>query len=239
MNEKNIQEALLSFVYNHKYVLFNSYVFAWESDLFSITKTGTIYEFEIKISKADFKKDFEKDKHKFFKAIADKKTHIIEPGEKSYEGSPVGREKRSFLRIYNIPWWLRPVDLEFTHEEDSFGYWMRRENYVELDFLITPGRAAATRVRIIDLSKYRIPNKFYYVCPKGLISKSEVPAYAGLLYVDGYSVTLQKQAPFIHKRTYSDMKITQVLLDKFWYLSQKLRFQLRYNNIQIDESENT
>lgn len=43
---------------NIKHVMENLFVFAWESDLLLITKSDIIYEFEIKISKSDFKNDF-------------------------------------------------------------------------------------------------------------------------------------------------------------------------------------
>jgi hypothetical protein len=44
-----------------KYRAENFNVFAWESDSLAITKSKYAYEFEIKISRADFKNDF---KHK-------------------------------------------------------------------------------------------------------------------------------------------------------------------------------
>ena len=49
---------------NVEFKLHNCFIFAWESDFFFITKSGYAVEIEIKISKADFKKDSEKvDKH--------------------------------------------------------------------------------------------------------------------------------------------------------------------------------
>ena len=46
---------------NHLYVVPNSTViFPWESDLISVTKALFSHEYEIKISKADYKKDAEK-----------------------------------------------------------------------------------------------------------------------------------------------------------------------------------
>lgn len=50
-----------------KYFTENLNVYDWESDVLKITKSGYAYEFEIKISKADFKNDF---KHK-------KKKHLL------------------------------------------------------------------------------------------------------------------------------------------------------------------
>ena len=74
-SEGFIQEALEGFFAENsvKYFMDNLYVFGWESDKLIETKTGYIYEFEIKISVADFKNDF---KHK-----GDK--HAILMGEKA------------------------------------------------------------------------------------------------------------------------------------------------------------
>ena len=49
---------------NCKYKVPNVYIFNWESDYFIQKQNEYCYEFEIKISKADFKKDFQKlEKH--------------------------------------------------------------------------------------------------------------------------------------------------------------------------------
>lgn len=64
--------------------------------------------------------------------------------------------------------------------------------------------------RLQNPSKYRtqcIPNKFYYVCPEGLIKPEEVPEYAGLIYVSAikylgreeFTINYIKQARYIHK----------------------------------------
>lgn len=57
-----------------KYNVDNLYIFEWESDKFIKTRSGLIYEFEVKVSKSDFKNDF---KHK-------KDKHIILEGEEKY-----------------------------------------------------------------------------------------------------------------------------------------------------------
>ena len=62
-----------------------------------------------------------------------------------------------------------------------------------------------------------IPNRFYYVCPKGLIDKSEVPTYAGLLYVDGnYISSVEKLAPMLHKNQTPDW-VYLTLMDKYYF----------------------
>lgn len=66
-SEGFIQEALEKYFAENsvRYFMDNLFVFRWESDKLIETKTGYIYEFEIKISKADFKNDFKNkvDKH--------------------------------------------------------------------------------------------------------------------------------------------------------------------------------
>ena len=65
-SEEYIQKKLNSFFAEStkKYVVENLFVFEWESDKLIITRSGYAYEFEVKISKSDFKADFKKeDKH--------------------------------------------------------------------------------------------------------------------------------------------------------------------------------
>jgi hypothetical protein len=71
---KQTEQSMLKAVHNYfvgdyKYCLKNSYIFRydWESDYFCINKEGYSFEIEVKISKADYKNDFKKDKHQFFK----------------------------------------------------------------------------------------------------------------------------------------------------------------------------
>lgn len=66
MTAKFIQERVERLFANHEYILRNAYIFDWECDLFSVTKTGTVYETEIKVSRSDFRADFEKRKHRLF-----------------------------------------------------------------------------------------------------------------------------------------------------------------------------
>ena len=61
LTEQAIQRRLSYFFASTKYDLDGLYVFEWESDKLLWTKSGYIYEFEIKISRSDYKNDF---KHK-------------------------------------------------------------------------------------------------------------------------------------------------------------------------------
>lgn len=71
MNEFEIQNALYKFlsIKGHEFIIPNIYLSGgvWsEADLISVTKAGYISEYEIKISRADFKADLKKRKHHFF-----------------------------------------------------------------------------------------------------------------------------------------------------------------------------
>ena len=48
-----------------------------------------------------------------------------------------------------------------------------------------------------------IPNYFYYVCPTGLIIESQIPEYAGLIYVEDNSLSTIKKASLIHKHKHN------------------------------------
>lgn len=68
MTTREVHKAVRNLFGNYEYPLFNSFIFAWESDFFAISKSGYSVEVEVKVSRADFKKDFthKTDKHKIF-----------------------------------------------------------------------------------------------------------------------------------------------------------------------------
>lgn len=70
---KHTEDTILKAVHNYfsstyKYCIKNSFIFRydWESDFFCINREGYSFEIEAKISKADFKNDIKKEKHKLF-----------------------------------------------------------------------------------------------------------------------------------------------------------------------------
>lgn len=73
MNEKLIQKVLYNYLTVNKkgkWFVCNTKSLGWEADFISISKNRMVYEYEIKISKADFNKD--KDKKLKHKLILDK-----------------------------------------------------------------------------------------------------------------------------------------------------------------------
>ena len=162
--EEYIQDKLNSFfaINSQKYVIENLYIFSWESDKFIETRSGLIYEFEIKISRSDFKNDFNK-----------KDKHVILEGKEEF-----------------IPSYDKVLDQwKDLHEE------------------------------YYKTANYKRPNYFYYAVPEGLITKEEVPDYAGLVYVtgpeEGGTCEIIKKAPKLHDKKYSDDDLK--LGEKFYY----------------------
>lgn len=152
-----------------KYLINNLYFFNWESDYLAITKSGYLYEIEVKISKNDYKKDFEK-----------KDKHLI---------------------------------LENTLNNNINGI---------------------------------IPNYFYYAVPYGLIDISDVPNYAGLIYINNNVFPyfkIIKNAPKIVAEKTDLTKLN--LADKFYYnmWTWKNKAENEYPNIindlknQLDEAK--
>lgn len=63
-NERQAQDAVYIHcaIKNHELVVPNSCLFGWESDVVSVNRTGFISEFEIKVSRSDFKQDAKKER---------------------------------------------------------------------------------------------------------------------------------------------------------------------------------
>lgn len=76
--------------------------------------------------------------------------------------------------------------------------------------------------RVVD-HKFR-PNKFYYCVPKGLIDVTDIPAYAGLMYINEWGdIRTVKEAPFLHREK---LDIERVLCEKFYYYWRKAETEL-------------
>jgi len=170
MIAKDIQNALDKYyATGARYIVPNVYFFGagyCETDLLVVKEpNGFIYDIEVKISRQDFKADFNKsDKHQ-----------ILEHGTRSYQ----------------YP----------TYE--------RQDGQTQMFEAGTP-RPVSGR-----------PNRFFFAVPELLISRSEVPAYAGLLYVsESGKVTKVKEAPVLHKNV---IPVETVLCRKFYFSFRELR----------------
>lgn len=84
---------------NHEIAVPNSKVFAWESDFISVTSSGFVHEFEVKVSRADFKQDTKKSRA----------TLLCDPVVRGFWGNHTCQRPNYF-------WYVVPNDL-ITPEE--------------------------------------------------------------------------------------------------------------------------
>lgn len=77
-------------------------------------------------------------------------------------------------------------------------------------------------IEIIETANIKIPNRFWFFVPDGLVDKSDVPDYAGLAYVGEHfgAVKIIKEAPYMHKTKY---KQSDLLFQKYVYITQSLQ----------------
>lgn len=219
MDSSVVYKALYQYFINYEYKLFNSFLFDWESDFFAVSKSGYRVEVEVKVSRSDYFKDFEKPKHKLFQAVQGKRSHIVQNRGSSR------RVPESLICEYE-----RKV-IEFEYGPDgimnSWGDWQRGKRNGKTGYWVNDYGAArvrkkwvklyaqATDIRIRAIADILCPNQFYYAVPEGLIKQSELPPYAGLIAIaeDNPYAVLIKKAPYLHKN-HPDM--TKVLLKKFY-----------------------
>lgn len=127
VNAQSIQQALSNKFLDHTYIIYNAYIFAWESDYFSVSESGHVYEIEIKVTKNDFKKDFKKEeKH----ILLESKNNVNLIPNKFYYATP-----RGLLPSFKIPEYAGLIEINntatgmeaeiiknapFLHREDVF-----------------------------------------------------------------------------------------------------------------------
>lgn len=185
-----IQKALFRNFRSHRFRFTNVYFFENESDFLSFLPSGYCYEFEIKISRSDFKADFKKIKHTIHQEN--------EKGKKYYtvKGSEVKNRDPSWKFCKDFP------ELVTAIERSGYGYRMRNQIITHLSF------SAYSSVSFHQYSAEKLPNKFFYVVPKGLVSADEIPSYAGLIYIDeDLNVKKIKDGKFIHKQILNPQKL--------------------------------
>lgn len=192
---------------NYEYKLQNSYVYDWESDFFAISKSGYTLEVEVKVSRSDYFKDFEKPKHVLFQSHVKKLSHHIFR-EPAHTYSYSDRDERLICKFLNpVINWYKPQYRDWRKGDIIVNDHSRVEVRHETIYVLAP----ATSIKIKPIESILCPNSFYYACPDGLIKPEEIPAYAGLIYGD----RIIKKAPYIHK---GHQDLTKILLQKFYYL---------------------
>ncbi len=145
--EKSIQKILRNHFMSPnsmKYRIENLKVYSWESDSLSITKSGYVYECEIKISRTDFFNDKKKErKHQILEG-----TYIRKPYEKKYPDKP------------NYFYYVVPEGLVTVDEVPNFaGLIYITEIYPYVKVIKTAPKISDDK---IDEDKLELKEKFYY-----------------------------------------------------------------------------
>jgi hypothetical protein len=213
----DIYRELYRHFHTHEYKLQNSFVYDWECDFFAQSKSGYFIEVEVKVSRGDFFRDFDKPKHRLFQDIRAGKTHHIYHRPTTGDlicrvitgqlDSMYGEDNRWGGRGYNWRTGMR---------NGKWGYWVNDYGHCTIRHIERPIYAPASYINIEPIESIKCPNQLYYACPEGLIKPEEVPDYAGLIYISHYAKVIKK-APYIHKRK---QNLDSVLLRKFYNLWQ-------------------
>ena len=145
LTEQSIQQRLNYFFASYKYKADGLYVFSWESDKLIWTKSGYIYEFEIKISRSDFKNDF---KHK-------KEKHIV-------LASTIDRDKGK--RMPNYFYYAVPTGMLEPDEVPPYAgliYIDSEYRYVKQSYHIVKEAPQLHKTKYTD-AELNLGEKFYY-----------------------------------------------------------------------------
>ncbi len=106
VTSKDIIQSLFQRFHNHRYMINNAVIFEWESDFFTVTESDYLYEIEIKVSRSDFKDDFNKvNKHALLEGKEGEKSHLMP--NKFFYAAPKG-----LLNTWDVPEYAGLIEVE-------------------------------------------------------------------------------------------------------------------------------
>ncbi len=106
LTSKDIIKSLRIKFLNHKYQINNAFIYDWESDFFTISESGYVYEVEIKVTRGDFKDDFNKvDKHQLLESK--EPDRFLKKPNKFYYAAP-----KNLLATTMIPEYAGLIEIE-------------------------------------------------------------------------------------------------------------------------------
>lgn len=168
-----------------------------DCDLLVVRPSGWAEEVEIKISKADFKREFEKKQYKHRVLVKGIPKHIYKP----YVGS---------MNLESIEEWNQAV-ISPTFEPVSYYYAAKERTLQTCCFGHDWGQCQPVPLK-----------KFWFAMPSELAEelKDQIPPYAGLLTIGQYSTVMQvAQAPTLKGRKLTPEEIQKVFVSiyhRYW-----------------------
>lgn len=228
-----------------KYRAENFNIFAWESDSLAVTKSGYVYEYEIKISKSDFKNDF---KHKKVKHQILEGTYKIIGDEFLGDGKMRESDKPNYfyyvvpenlISVDEIPNYAGLIYIVPRYNSNGEPYW-----YDAKVIKVAP----KIHNEKIDENHLRLTEKFYYnyftwkeKYQKDIDSfkerLDEVKTFEGKTFRYTLPEAVKKIDDLSQQIYEKDKKIQQVNQDlKYEYhLTRRLMSLLKENNINYQE----
>lgn len=131
LTEQTIQQRLNYLFASWKYNVNGLYVFEWESDKLIWMKSGYIYEFEIKVSRADYKNDFKhkKDKHIILQGPTDQEKYM----PSCYQHYEWNKKNYASLEDYLSGITPDSTSLIVNHKKPNYFYYAVPEGLIQLE----------------------------------------------------------------------------------------------------------
>ena len=140
LTTKDIVKALRSKFVEQKYLINNAFVFEWESDFLCVSDSGYVYEIEIKVTRSDFKDDFQKtNKHTILESKSDN-NNLLRPN-KFFYAAPKG-----LLNTIEIPEYAGLIEITSLDEPA----------------IVSKTAPFLHREKLMDTIKDSLLEKFYY-----------------------------------------------------------------------------
>lgn len=120
---------------------------------------------------------------------------------------------------------------DFLKESKNFDNNVDRRKYMKHKFMKTVYESLKIKTR--SKKTYKVPNKYYFVCPKNLIKVEEILPYQGLIYFDDVKKTFEiiKEATFLHKTKIDEktkFRLMKTLSERdVFYGKSKITFELK------------
>lgn len=225
--ETDIIRQLYRHFVNYDYRLNNAFVYDWESDFFAVSGSAYCVEVEVKISRGDYFRDFEKDKHLLFGAHQEKKKFYIT--KFNTRGDRIGSVKVGKLEGVDDFENKRPSRFAWgVKHNGKHGYWVNDNTNAYIRWYTQDLYAPASGIHFHKVEGRKCPNQFYYACPAGMLKENEIPPYAGLIHC-GSECSVIRRAPYLHK---IKQDMTRELLKQFynrWEYKQTMESKIDLN----------
>ena len=104
---------------------------------------------------------------------------------------------------------LKSSRSDFLKETKNFDNNIDTRKYMKHKFMKMVYESKKIKTRSKKTNK--VANKYYFVCPKGLIKLDEILPYQGLIYFDGVDFETIREASFLHKDKVDNKTIFRML----------------------------